>query len=32
MSSIRRIHALAVNTVREAIRNKLLYALLGYTH
>ncbi|HPG26810.1 MAG: ABC transporter permease [Spirochaetaceae bacterium] len=30
MSSIRRIHALAVNTVREAIRNKLLYALLGF--
>ncbi len=25
-----RIHALATNTIREAIRNKLLYTLLGF--
>ena len=28
MKSLIRIHALAVNTFREAIRNKLLYTLL----
>ncbi len=30
MKSIVRMHALAVNTFREAIRNKLLYTLLGF--
>jgi ABC-type transport system involved in multi-copper enzyme maturation permease subunit len=30
MKSLVRIHALAVNTFREAIRNKLLYTLLGF--
>mgnify|MGYP001818527729 CR=1 FL=1 len=30
MKSLLRIHALAVNTFREAIRNKLLYTLLGF--
>jgi ABC-type transport system involved in multi-copper enzyme maturation permease subunit len=30
MKSLARIHALAVNTFREAIRNKLLYTLLGF--
>jgi len=30
MKSLVRIHALASNTFREAIRNKLLYALLGF--
>jgi len=30
MKSLVRIHALAVNTFREAIRNKLLYVLLGF--
>lgn len=31
MKSLIRIHALAVNTFREAIRNKLLYTLLGFS-
>lgn len=31
MKSLVRIHALASNTFREAIRNKLLYALLGFS-
>jgi len=31
MNSLIRIQALAVNTFREAIRNKLLYALLGFS-
>lgn len=30
MSSLRRIQALAENTFREAIRNRLLYTLLGF--
>ena len=30
MNSLMRIQALAVNTFREAIRNKLLYTLLGF--
>ena len=30
MSSLMRIQALAANTFREAIRNKLLYTLLGF--
>ena len=30
MKSLVRIHALAINTFREAIRNKLLYTLLGF--
>ncbi len=30
MKSLVRIHALGANTFREAIRNKLLYALLGF--
>lgn len=30
MSALVRIHALATNTFREAIRNKLLYTLLGF--
>jgi len=30
MNSLVRIHALAVNTLREALRNKLLYTLLGF--
>lgn len=30
MNSLRRIYALASNTFREAIRNKLLYTLLGF--
>ena len=30
MKSLLRIYALATNTFREAIRNKLLYALLGF--
>jgi Cu-processing system permease protein len=30
MKSLVRIHALAVNTFREALRNKLLYTLLGF--
>ena len=30
MRSMMRIHALAANTFREAIRNKLLYTLLGF--
>jgi len=30
MKSLARIHALAVNTFREALRNKLLYTLLGF--
>lgn len=30
MSSLLRVQALAVNTFREAIRNKLLYTLLGF--
>lgn len=30
MKSLVRIHALAVNTCREALRNKLLYTLLGF--
>ena len=30
MNSLLRIHALASNTIREAIRNKLLYTLLGF--
>lgn len=30
MSSLLRIHALAGNTFREAIRNRLLYVLLGF--
>ena len=30
MSSLVRVHALAVNTLREALRNKLLYTLLGF--
>lgn len=30
MNSLLRIYALAANTFREAIRNKLLYALLGF--
>jgi len=30
MSSLQRVQALASNTVREAIRNKLLYTLLGF--
>ena len=30
MNSLVRIHALAVNTFREALRNKLLYTLLGF--
>ncbi len=29
--SLVRVHALATNTFREAIRNKLLYALLGFS-
>ena len=31
MKSLVRIHALAANTFREAIRNKLLYTLLGFS-
>jgi ABC-type transport system involved in multi-copper enzyme maturation permease subunit len=31
MTSLLRIHALAMNTLREAIRNKLLYTLLGFS-
>ncbi len=31
MKSLIRIHALAANTFREAIRNKLLYTLLGFS-
>lgn len=31
MGSLLRIHALATNTFREAIRNKLLYTLLGFS-
>ena len=31
MKSLTRIHALAANTFREAIRNKLLYTLLGFS-
>ncbi|MFO0689303.1 MAG: ABC transporter permease [Myxococcota bacterium] len=31
MKSLVRIHALAANTFREAIRNKLLYALLAFS-
>jgi len=31
MKSLLRIHALATNTFREAIRNKLLYTLLGFS-
>ena len=31
MASLLRIHALAANTFREAIRNKLLYTLLGFS-
>jgi ABC-type transport system involved in multi-copper enzyme maturation permease subunit len=31
MKSLVRIHAIAANTFREAIRNKLLYALLGFS-
>ena len=31
MKSLIRIHALATNTFREAIRNKLLYTLLGFS-
>jgi ABC-type transport system involved in multi-copper enzyme maturation permease subunit len=31
MSALTRIHALAANTFREAIRNKLLYTLLGFS-
>jgi len=31
MKSLVRIHALALNTFREAIRNKLLYTLLGFS-
>jgi ABC-type transport system involved in multi-copper enzyme maturation permease subunit len=30
MNSLTRMHAIASNTVREAIRNKLLYTLLGF--
>jgi ABC-type transport system involved in multi-copper enzyme maturation permease subunit len=30
MNSLLRVHTLAVNTFREAIRNKLLYTLLGF--
>jgi len=30
MGKLIRIHAIAVNTIREAIRNKLLYTLLGF--
>lgn len=30
MKSLVRVHALAANTFREAIRNKLLYTLLGF--
>lgn len=30
MNSLLRIHALAFNTFREALRNKLLYTLLGF--
>lgn len=30
MKSFVRVHALAVNTLREALRNKLLYVLLGF--
>lgn len=31
MGALQRIHALAANTFREAIRNKLLYTLLGFS-
>ncbi len=31
MTSLLRIHAIATNTFREAIRNKLLYTLLGFS-
>ena len=31
MGALLRIHALATNTFREAIRNKLLYTLLGFS-
>ena len=31
MGSLFCIHALAANTFREAIRNKLLYTLLGFS-